>query len=94
MKATTTNLRMDLSFKLYYPPDQHLTSCARFVFHAADGACYELNTPGPCPRDTAAVAGCQGTPCFMRCARADNILLQLQSFIWSLVYTFGLTNSI
>ena len=45
------------------------------MFHAADGACYELNTPGPCPRDTAAVAGCQGTPCFMRCARADNIYL-------------------
>ena len=36
-----------------------------FVYHPADGACYELSTPGPC--DAANSGGCEaGTPCFMR----------------------------
>ena len=34
-----------------------------FVYHPDDGACYELNTPGPCY----SMARCEeGTPCFMR----------------------------
>ena len=36
-----------------------------FVYHPADGACYELSTPGPCDADNS--GGCEaGTPCFMR----------------------------
>ena len=34
-----------------------------FVFNEEDGACYELNTPGPCINMKECDAG---TPCFMR----------------------------